>query len=146
SAPGSPLAAACGGGPATALGAEGTPAFGTSPSGPAEPWGTSDGYKAFKSVRPDEEPSTLVDLIYNQLYLGALGIHMGGPDLTPENFETGMFAYPGGSGQFGHWDFDAQHYTGITDIREIWWDPDTVSPFNGRPGTYVDNGERWGRV
>jgi hypothetical protein len=130
---------------AKASGEEWSHAFGTSPSGPPAPWGTSDGYKAFKSVRPDEEPSTLVDLVYHQLYLVALGIQMAGPDLTPENFETGMFSYPGGDGQFGHWDFDAEHYTGVTDVREIWWDPDAVSPFNGLPGTYADNGERWER-
>jgi hypothetical protein len=120
-------------------------AFGTSPSAAPVAWGTSDGYKAFKSVRPDEEPSTLVDLIYNQLYLVALGIQMAGPDLTPETFEAGMFAYPGGTGQFGHWDFDDQNYTGITDVRELWWDSDALSPFNNRPGTYADNGERWER-
>ena len=130
---------------AQSSGDEWSHAFGTSPSGPPAASGTSDGYKAFKSVRPNEEPSTLVDLIYNQLYLVALGIQMAGPDLTPETFETGMFSYPGGSGQFGHWDFDAEHYTGITDVREIWWDPDRPSPFNGRPGTYVDNGDRWER-
>jgi hypothetical protein len=120
-------------------------AFGTSPSASPEEWGTSDAYEAFKSVRPDEEPSTLVDLIYHQLYMAALGIQMAGPDLTPETFEQGMFAYPGGEGTYGRWDFDPTHYTGITDVREIWWDPDTPSPFNGRPGTYRDNGERYER-
>jgi hypothetical protein len=118
-------------------------AFGTSTSAAPVPWGESDAYKAFKSVRPDEEPSTLVDLIYNQIYLVALGIQMAGPELTPDNFEAGMFSYPGGSGQFGHWDFDSEHYAGTTDVREMWWDPDAVSPFNGRPGSYVDHGDRW---
>ena len=88
----------------------------------------------------DDEPSLLVDLIYYQLLMLALGIQMAGPDLTPETFETGLFAYPGGTGQAGAWDFSPGHYTPVTDIREIWWDPDKISPFNGEPGTYVDNG------
>ena len=31
----------------------------------------------------------------------------------------------------------------MTDIREIWWDPDTISAFNGEPGTYADSGQRY---
>ena len=65
---------------------------------------------------------------------------MAGPDLTPETFETGLFAYPGPPGQAGLWDFGPGHYTPVIDIREIWWDPDRISPFNGKPGTCVDNG------
>jgi hypothetical protein len=68
---------------------------------------------------------------------------MAGPELTPETFETGLFAYPGGSGQAGSWDFGPGHYTPVIDIREIWWDPAKVSPFNGQPGTYVDNTQRY---
>jgi hypothetical protein len=128
---------------AESSGEEWSHAFGTSTSGTPVPFGESDAYRAFKSVRPDEEPSTLVDLIYHQIYLVALGIQMAGPELTPETFEAGMFAYPGGTGQYGRWDFDEEHYAGTTDVREMWWDPDTVSPFNGRPGSYVDKGERW---
>ena len=56
------------------------------------------------------------------------------PSLTPETFETGLFSYPGGTGQAGAWDFGPGHYTPITDIREIWWDPDAISAFNGEPG------------
>ena len=33
--------------------------------------------------------------------LVAIGIHMAGPNLTPETFEKGMFAYPGGNGPIG---------------------------------------------
>jgi hypothetical protein len=68
---------------------------------------------------------------------------MAGPNLTPETFETGLFSWPGGTGQTGAWDFGPGHYTPITDIREIWWEPDAVSAFNGQPGTYVDNGQRY---
>jgi hypothetical protein len=117
-------------------------AFGASPWGTQSPPGTSPAYQAYKSVR-DDEPSLIVDLIYFQLYELVIGIQMAGPELTPEAFETGMFAYPGGSGGAGHWDFSPEHYTGVTDAREIWWDPNAISPFNGLPGSYVDNGGRY---
>ena len=118
-------------------------AFGGSPSAAPQPPETSVAYAAYRTVR-DDEPSLLVDQLYNQILTLALGIQMAGPNLTPETFETGLFAYPGGTGQAGTWDFGPGHYTPITDIREIWWDPDKVSPFNGQPGTYADNGERFG--
>jgi hypothetical protein len=89
------------------------------------------------------EPSLLVQDLFHQLLVLALGIQMAGPNLTPETFETGLFSWPGGTGQAGAWDFGPGHYTPITDIREIWWEPDTVSAFNGEPGTYVDGGQRY---
>jgi hypothetical protein len=45
------------------------------------------------AVRPDEEPIELVDILYYQLYLVALGVQMAGPTLTPETFEAGLHAY-----------------------------------------------------
>jgi hypothetical protein len=117
-------------------------AFGGSPWAAQQPVGDSEAYHAYKSVRHDE-PSILIDIIYYQLYELVIGIQMAGPDLNPETFETGMFAYPGGSGGAGLWDFSKGHYTGVSDLRELWWDPDKKSPFNGLPGTYADNGQRY---
>jgi hypothetical protein len=116
-------------------------AFGGSPWAAQQPPETSVAHAAYRTVR-DDQPSLLVDQIYHQLLTLVLGIQMAGPDLTPENFETGLFAYPGGDGQAGAWDFSPGHYTPVTDLREIWWDPDKISPFNGEPGSYVDNGQR----
>jgi hypothetical protein len=117
-------------------------AFGASPWGAQQPMGESDGWKAFKSVRPNEEPSMLTDIVYYQLLELVIGLQMAGPDLTPKNFETGMFAYPGGTGPAGAWEFSLDHYTGVVDARVIWWDPEAVSPFNGEKGAYRDTGGR----
>lgn len=118
-------------------------AFGGSPWGAQQAMGDSAGSRAFASVRPDEEPSMLVDILYYQLYELVIGLQMAGPDLTPQNFETGMFAYPEGTGPAGTWDFSLEHYTGVVDARIVWWDPDAISPFNGLPGAYLDNGQRY---
>ena len=117
-------------------------AFGSSPWAAQQAIGSTDGYRAYRSVR-DDQPSLLVDLLYYQLYQLAIGVQMAGPDLTPDNFETGMFSYPEGSGSAGTWDFAPEHYTGVVDYRIFWWDPDIVSQFNGEHGGYRDDGTRY---
>ena len=117
-------------------------AFGGSPWAAQKPLEESEAYHAYRTVR-DDEPSVLIDIVYYQLYELVIGIQMAGPTLTPDNFETGMFAYPGGNGGAGKWDFAPEHYTGVSDIRELWWDPDATSPFNGEKGSYADNGQRY---
>lgn len=118
-------------------------AFGGSPTTTAPSPQTSEAYQAYKSVRPNGTPSLLVDQIYGQILTLALGVEMAGPDLTPENFETGLFAFPKASGQAGLWDWRDGTYTPVRDIREIWWDPEKISPFNNKKGTWDDDGVRW---
>jgi hypothetical protein len=118
-------------------------AFGATPSSRPQPFGESEAYRAFKSVRPDEEPSQFLDVGYATMYRLAIGIQMAGPDLNPETFEQGMFNYPGGTGALGSWRFSPDNYTGASDARLVYWDADEPSPFNGEPGTYVDVGERF---
>lgn len=122
-------------------------AFGASPLGVQPELEDSPGYKAFKSVRPDEEPSAAVDIFYYQLYQLALGIQMAGPDLTPETLETGLFSYPEHTGPSGTWDYLVDEagkpvsFTPIIDLREVVWDPKARSPFNGEQGSYVGVGD-----
>jgi hypothetical protein len=59
------------------------------------------------------------------------GIHMAGPDLTPETFARGQFRVPPGGGgptnpqvSYGNWGiFSEIDYNGVDDAVEIWWDP-----------------------
>ncbi|HMS87978.1 MAG TPA: hypothetical protein PKE56_06025 [Acidimicrobiales bacterium] len=71
-------------------------------------------------------------VVFEPIRLLMLGLHMAGPNLTPETFEAGMFAYPpsggtptGGQVSFGnrgiHTDTD---YLAVDDMVEIWWDAD----------------------
>jgi hypothetical protein len=113
-------------------------AFGVSYLGPTLPLRAGLGYAAYKSVRNDE-PAFAVESIYAQMYMLALGIHMAGPNLTPETYERGMFDYPGGTGPFGTWGFDQDSYTPTQDYRVIWWDPKKTSGQNGKAGSYVES-------
>lgn len=119
-----------------------TRAFGLSYFADQLPRSESPAYQAYKSVRSDE-PSQLVDLLFYQLYSLVIGIQMAGPELTPENFETGMFAYPEGTGVAGAWDWSPEHYSPQVDAREVWFDPERESGFNGEPGSYAGSEQRY---
>jgi hypothetical protein len=70
---------------------------------------------------------------------------MAGPNLTPETFQAGMFAYPGGQGPRGLWGFGPGDHTPTDDYREMWWDPNRISPQNNQKGAWVQlgNGKRY---
>ncbi len=111
-------------------------AFGVSPLDGFTPPTETIAYAAYKSVRQDE-PAFTVDLIYYQMYMLAIGIQMAGPNLNPQTFEQGMFAYPPKSGPFGLWAFGPGDRTAANDVREIYWDPNAISSYNGKKGAYI---------
>jgi hypothetical protein len=102
-----------------------------------QPPQTSLGYAAYRTVRQDQ-PAFSVDLIYYQMYMLATGLQMAGPNLTPQTFQDGMFAYPKKLGPAGLWGYGPGDYTPQDDVREIYWNPTQPSPYNGKPGTWVD--------
>ncbi|CAN5628040.1 hypothetical protein BH20ACT2_BH20ACT2_00280 [soil metagenome] len=112
-------------------------ALGVSPLEAFVPPTSTIAYQAFKSVRPNEEPAFSVDLIYFQMYMFAIGLHMAGPNLNPQSFQAGMYDYPPQSGPVGLWDFGPGDHTSADDVREIYWDRNATSGYNGRAGTYV---------
>lgn len=65
-----------------------------------------------------------------------LGIHMAGPNLTPETFQGGMFSYPPSGGgpttpqiSYGnHGFFPEPDYLAVDDVVEVWWDPEAEGP------------------
>lgn len=120
-------------------------AAGITNNGTEPPYGSSLGYFAVKSVDPGFAPSHVVDQLYEDLYVLALGIQLAGPDLTPQNFERGMFNYPGGDGEFGPWTFHPGGHDSFTtqhEFRYEWWDPTATSAYDDQPGTWV-GGHKW---
>ena len=81
-------------------------------------------------------------LVYQQLFLLLLGIHLAGPDLNPASFRDGMFHYPVSGGgvtapriSFGRNGLFISEslgkridYLGIDDMAEIWWDAEAEGP------------------
>jgi hypothetical protein len=111
-------------------------AFGISYAGQTQPQESTLGYNAYRQVR-DDEPAFSVQTIYYSLYLLAIGIQGAGPELTPETFEQGMFDYPEADGPAGTWGFGEGNYSPAQNFREIYWDPEEVSPFNSQPGAWI---------
>ncbi len=96
----------------------------------------SESYRAYRSVRQDE-PAFIHDVLYYPVLMFFLGLHMAGPNLTPDTFEQGLFHYPATNGETGQWSFGPNDYTATDDAREIYFDPTAISPFNNEPGRYV---------
>jgi hypothetical protein len=74
------------------------------------------------------------------------GIHMAGPDLTPETFARGLFRIPPAGGgpanpqvSYGNWGvFPEMDYLGVDDAVEVWWDPTVqAEDERGQMGTGV---------
>ncbi|MDQ1506410.1 MAG: hypothetical protein QOD57_4137, partial [Actinomycetota bacterium] len=96
----------------------------------------SESYRAYKAVRNDE-PAQLRDIAYYPILQFFVCAQMAGPDLTPKAFEAGCFAYPPHQGEIGLWKFGPGDYTAVSDAREIYWDPQATSPWNGKKGRYI---------
>ena len=84
-----------------------------------------------------------------------IGIHLAGPELTPENFRDGLFAYmPTGAyttafgTAYGDIRWPWPDYSGSDDVTEVWWDAEaTGQDETGADGTgmyrYMNNGQRY---
>jgi hypothetical protein len=72
------------------------------------------------------------------------GITAAGTKLTPLTFEYGLLMAPGYD-QWTKWHdpalvyikYGRGDYTGVSDVREVYFDESKASPLNGRNGTYV---------
>jgi hypothetical protein len=118
-------------------------AFGISELGQQQPQGASFAYAAAKSVDPNHEPIFGAEYFYNLMYVLATGIQTAGPHLTPQSFQTGMRAYPGGTGHQGTWAYPDGTWTPERDAREIWWDPEATSVANHAPGRWNSTETRY---
>jgi hypothetical protein len=96
----------------------------------------SESYRAYKAVRTDE-PAQLRDISYYPLLWLFTCLQMAGPNLTPKTLEAGCFALPPRPGELGLIKFGPGDYTAVSDAREIYWDPQAVSPWNSRKGRYI---------
>lgn len=102
------------------------------------------------------EATKTIGVINEPIRLFMLGVHMAGPDLTPQTFRDGLFAYPPSGGtptspriSFGdHGLFGAPDYNAVDDMQVVWWDAKaTGTDEQGAEGTgmmaYADGGKRY---
>jgi hypothetical protein len=105
-------------------------------------YGTPPGVNSQAAIMPG--PHTL-----------ALGVHLAGPNLTPETFKAGLFRYPAGPTaltstreSWGTETWDRDDYNGADDAGAMWWNPTaTGESETGEEGTgmlaYVEGGKRY---
>ena len=111
-------------------------AFGMGVVGELKSGYESESYRAYKAIRTDE-PAQLRDVMYYPLVWLFGCLQMAGPNLTPKTFEAGCFSLGARQGELGLWKFGPGDYTAVSDAREIYWDPQGTSAWNGRKGRYA---------
>jgi hypothetical protein len=122
--------------------AEWAHAFGISFAGPTVPLQQSLGYDAYTSVESDQPAISQASPAFEALQALAIGIQMAGPDLTPQTFAKGMFAYPGSQTanpnlNFGPWKFTPASYAAPTSTWAIYYNPNETSTEDGETGGYT---------
>jgi hypothetical protein len=127
-------------------------AFGPSDLGTTAPIMQVDAGRIWKAEGKSGKPNASANLLTSYELAVTMGITAAGPKLTPLTFEYGLLTAPGYD-QWQKWhdprlvylDWGRNDYTGISDIREVYYNPNLKSPTNGRRGGYVPlrGGERY---
>jgi hypothetical protein len=107
-----------------------------------------DASAVYRSTKGSQSQFLSADNIQSYLSEVGYGIQQAGPDLTPATFQHAMLTQvPWGGTQYHPLiKFGQGDYTGVSDVRIVYWDASKTSPVNGKKGSYValDNGHRYG--
>jgi hypothetical protein len=119
-------------------------AFGLSDLAAATPIDGVDAGKVWQAEHMSGSPNAAANLMTSYALSLAGGIEAAGPDLTPLHYEAGMLTTPGYDAWTQYHDprlvyikYGSGDYTGESDVRVVYWDPNRRSPINGKAGTYV---------
>lgn len=132
-------------------------AFGVSSLAARIPPSETDSWRLYKwYYGKDPAAKKTIEVLMASVRTFMLGVHMAGPDLTPETFRDGLFAYPPSGGtptapqlSFGkHGYFRSPDYTAPDDMTEVWWDAKATGvDEQQKQGTgmlrYADGGKRY---
>jgi hypothetical protein len=119
-------------------------AFGPSDLGTIVPVTQTDAGLIWRAEGRSGSPNSNANLLTTYNLLAARGIMLAGPKLTPLTYEYGLLTAPGYDA-YSQWHdprltyikYGPGDYTGISDIREVYYDPSKRSVTNNRPGAYV---------
>jgi hypothetical protein len=115
----------------------------------------TDSYRAYEWYYGSPPPVNTQAVLYPGAFRLLTGIHLAGPNLTPETFRRGMFRFvPQGSGitysheSWGEELWGRADYNSTDDAGAIWWDAEaTGEDETGNEGTgmlrYVLGGKRY---
>jgi hypothetical protein len=116
----------------------------------------SDAFFVYDWYFGEESPINTVNVVMGPIERFMLGVHLAGPELTPDNFEAGMFRYPPPEQRgktFAHQSWGEEiwgrsDHNSSDDATAIFWDPDATGEDEaGNEGVgmlrYVDGGTRF---
>lgn len=114
-------------------------AFGPSSLFDNVPFPQSEASKAWEDAGNPAPPSDqTANLAW--AYFSAMGssFQLAGPTANPGTVRDGLWSAPGEGGDQHHTlIYFKGNYTGIQDMREVWWCATQNSPINNHPGVYV---------
>jgi hypothetical protein len=119
-------------------------AFGPSDLGATTPIMQVDAGRIWKAEGHSGKPNANSNLLTAYTLSMSEGISAAGPKLTPLTYEYGQLTAPGYD-EWSKWhdprlvyiDWGKSDYTGISDIREVYYDPNKRSATNNRNGAYI---------
>jgi hypothetical protein len=119
-------------------------AFGPSDLGQTTPIMQVDAGRIWKAEGKSGQPNPSSNLVTSYELALSEGLVAAGPKLTPLTYEYGLLTAPGYD-QWSKWHdprlvylaWGKNDYTGISDIREVYYNTNKKSAINGRRGTYI---------
>jgi hypothetical protein len=124
-------------------------AFGPSDIQDALPFSKTDAAIVWRTAGQSGDPYSSANLPWSYFASLSYILNQTGPTLNPGTFERAAFGGPWPN----YWmlNHDASHpwlkwgpnpsavgaYAGISDAREVYWDPSATSPVNGKKGSYA---------
>lgn len=111
----------------------------------------SDSARMWRATGRSGTPCQSCNLPWSYVALAASFIMGAGPELTPENIERGVqsssgvggWKQSGGNPHVPRVAFAPGDYTGIDDVKEVYWSESTASTIDGAPPSYLNlNGGR----
>ena len=123
-------------------------AFGPSHLALSRPIPQSEAGKVWTATGRPGAPCSGCNVPWSYINMAASLVQMAGPDLNPLTVERGALSLPtsGGNGTgYELFKLGQNDYTGLEDVREVYWSRTAVSRVDGKPGAYVeiDGGRRW---
>ena len=102
------------------------------------PLDQEESYRVYRMARPTGPVIPTISQVYEPLLLLFDALQAAGPDLTPVNFQRGVWSLPPSlpGGMFGPWRFGPGTVDPAAGFQVMWWDPTGVNPEDGLKGVF----------
>ena len=97
-----------------------------------------EAYQAYQLAHSATPITPAYSDIYEPLLLFFDALQAAGPDLTPQNFQAGVWSLPPSlpGGMYGGWRFGVGTVDPPTGNQVLWWNPTALNPQDAKKGTF----------